>query len=290
MPTSIPPLNELWYQLRNSIMPLVECSLAARWYDGLSLGGTRKPSDAFPGYIRPLDWRWTPGQNWPVIDDPDLQALGMGKIDELFALVSDARQRLAGTQEALKKHGHIVDKALNPGGRAWSMTLTKQLNEASYFLQFLDIGWHLMPFDFKRVQLLFESMLPLLRECISDVDTLASLEHDTGACAAGKPIAKKARPRRGTRLACIEALRKELNAEAQSRAKFVLHYQRLDKPLNLPKVLKREIARRAGYSASDLSNAFRDNAGKDLKRLFRILNDQDALLRWWSDRRRTPKI
>lgn len=60
------------------------------------------------------------------------------------------------------------------------MALAKQLNEVAYLLKFLEMGWHLMPFDFKRVQLLCESVLPLLRACISDVDTLASLEEDAG--------------------------------------------------------------------------------------------------------------
>jgi len=100
---------------------------------------------------------------------------------------------------------------------------------------------------------------------------------------------KRPRRRRGERLSKIAAIRRELVLEAESRVNIVkFAYECGDTP-QLPPITRIEIALRAGCRDYDLSRAFKDDAGADLKPIFDLLCDPDGLLRWWENHRRlTP--
>lgn len=112
-----------------------------------------------------------------------------------------------------------------------------------------------------------------------------SLRHRLGLTEAGIRPPRIVRRRRGSRLACIERLWKELHDEATARVAMIQDARRRGLPADLPVLLKKDLAKRAKCSSVNLSHAFRDEKGKGMEALYKLLTDEKAMMLWWSTRR-----
>ncbi len=95
---------------------------------------------------------------------------------------------------------------------------------------------------------------------------------------------KPRRRRRGERVAKIERIRTELVDEARARVNIVRFAYEAGANPELPVFSKSELAQRAGVQAYDISRAFRDDAGADLRAMYELMEDPNELLRWWGRR------
>lgn len=100
---------------------------------------------------------------------------------------------------------------------------------------------------------------------------------------------KRPRRRRGEFLVKIEAIRRELVQEAESRVNIVKYAHEAGNDPFLPAIAKSDICRRARINDYDYSRAARDKSGADLEDLYNLMQDPNGLLRWWANHRRvTP--